>query len=81
MLSSAEILDSYAANAWTYDPNPVICDMVWVCPSSETGVPFTETAFADTLFTAKFAEPLTEMSLKFQMSAVMLSKVPAFAET
>lgn len=42
----------------------------WECPSSATDVPFTVTEFAETLFTENVAEPLTESSLKFPMSAV-----------
>lgn len=46
---------------------------LWVCPTRATFVPFTVTAFAETLFTEKFAEPLTERSLKLPMSAVTVS--------
>ena len=44
-----------------------------VCPDNATSVPFTMTAFADIVFTAKFAEPLTESNLKYPMSAVTVS--------
>ena len=53
--------------------SPSMSATLWVCPDKATSVPFTVTAFADTVFTAKFAEPLTERSLKYPMSAVTVS--------
>jgi hypothetical protein len=53
--------------------SPSMSATLWVCPDNATSVPFTVTAFADTVFTAKFAEPLTERSLKYPMSAVTVS--------
>lgn len=46
---------------------------LWVCPDNATSVPFTVTAFAETLLTEKLAEPLTESNLKYPMSAVTVS--------
>ena len=53
--------------------SPLMSATLWVCPDNATSVPFTVTTFADTVFTAKFAEPLTERSLKLPMSAVTVS--------
>lgn len=53
--------------------SPDMSATLWVCPDKATSVPFTVTAFADTVFTAKFAEPLTESNLKYPMSAVTVS--------
>ena len=53
--------------------SPSMSATLWVCPDNATSVPFTVTAFADTVFTAKFAEPLTESNLKYPMSAVTVS--------
>ena len=53
--------------------SPSMSATLWVCPDNATSVPFTVTAFADTVLTAKLAEPLTESNLKYPMSAVTVS--------
>ena len=56
-------------------------ETLWVCPTSATFVPFTVTALAETLFTTKLADPLTDKSLKFPMSAVTVDATTDAATT